>query len=349
MLIFAPCAEQINIGEKDERERAGKIKMSTKIKRYKRFICLLLCVFVLAALALPLSADSRSGAREVYIGGNLFGASMLTDGVPIVSIDGVETEGGTKAPAYDAGLKVSDIIKEINGASVARTAEVTSFITESEGKAISVKILRGGKIKTVTLTPVKGKDGIYRAGIWIRDSAAGIGTVTYIDPETLEFGGLGHGICDGETSALMPILRGSVSDVELIGIVKGKSGAPGEIKGSFKGGKTGALVKNTAVGVYGIYSSLPSDVGERIAVGELGDLSEGEALIRCSVTGKPEYYKVKLSRLNKKTGNGKNFVIEVTDERLLSVTGGIVQGMSGSPIVQNGKLVGAVTHVCVNL
>lgn len=324
--------------------------MSTKIKRYscKRLICLLLCIFVFAALALPLSADGRAKPREVYIGGTLFGASMLTDGVPIVSIDGVETEGGVKAPAYSAGLKVGDIIKEINGNAVTTSESITSFITESEGKALEFKVLRGGRSKTVTLTPIKGKDGIYRAGIWIRDGAAGIGTVTYIEPETLEFAGLGHGICDGETATLIPILRGSVSAVELIGIVKGKSGAPGEIRGAFKGGKAGALIKNTPVGVYGIYSSLPSDTGERVPVGDEGDLSEGEALVRCSVTGKPEYYKIKISKLNKKASNGKNFVVEITDERLIEITGGIVQGMSGSPIIQNGRLVGAVTHVMIN-
>ncbi len=322
--------------------------MQTKNKGLKILVCLWLCVLILTALAFPLSADNQSGVREVYIGGTLFGASMLTDGVPIVSVDGVETEGGIKAPAYNAGLKVKDIIKEINGVAVTTTKDVTSFITKCGGESLSVTVLRGDKKKSVTLTPVKGKDGIYHAGIWIRDSAAGIGTLTYVIPETLEFGGLGHGICDGETMSLMPVLRGSVSEVEPLGIVKGKCGAPGEIKGSFKGGKIGALTKNKATGVYGIYATLPENIGEKITVAEKKDVCEGEALIRSSVSGKPEYYKVKLSRLNMNAESGKNFTVEVTDEKLLSITGGIVQGMSGSPIIQNGKLVGAVTHVLIS-
>ncbi len=257
--------------------------MQTKNKGIKALICLWFCVLILVALALPLNADNQTGGREVYIGGTLFGASMLTDGVPIVSVDGVETEGGIKAPAYDAGLKVKDIIKEINGTPITTTSDVTSFITKCGGGALNVTVLRGEKKKSVTLTPVKGKDGIYRAGIWIRDSAAGIGTLTYVIPETLEFGGLGHGICDGETMSLMPILRGSISEVEMLGIVKGKCGAPGEIKGSFKGGKIGALTQNKATGVYGIYAALPENIGEKIAVAGKNDVCEGEALIRSSV------------------------------------------------------------------
>ena len=323
--------------------------MLLKNKKYKSLICLLFCVLILAALVLPLNAQTSSNPKEVYIGGTLFGASMFTDGVPIVSIDVVETEKGAKAPAHDAGLKVKDIIKEINGTPVTTSEQITSFITKCEGGELNVKVLRGNKNKTVILKPIKAKDGVYRAGIWIRDNAAGIGTATHTDPETLEFGGLGHGICDGQTMSLMPIRRGSVSEVELVGIVKGKSGIPGEIKGAFKGEKTGALVKNTNTGVYGIYTSLPEGiVKEKIQVATKNEIFEGEALVRTSVSGKPEYYKVKLSKLNLGAENGKNFVVEVIDERLIEITGGIVQGMSGSPIVQNGKLVGAITHVMIN-
>lgn len=322
--------------------------MQTKNKGLKATLCLLLCVLVLVGLSLPLNAEASSVQKEVYLGGTLFGASMLTDGVPIVSIDSVETESGVKAPAHDAGLKVRDIIKEINGVKVTTSAEVTSFITECEGKVLTVTFLRGGKTKSVSLTPLKGKDGVFRAGIWIRDSAAGIGTVTYIEPETLEFAGLGHGICDGDASSLLPLLRGSVSEVELKGIVKGRCGAPGEIRGAFKGGKIGALTKNKGTGVYGIYATLPEGIAEKIAVADKSEICEGEATVRCSVTGKPEYYKIRLSKVNRDSAGGKNFVVEIIDEGLLSVTGGIVQGMSGSPIIQNGKLVGAVTHVLIN-
>ena len=321
--------------------------MKFKNRIWKSFVCICLTVLSLVALVIPLNA-SGTPVREVYVGGTLFGATMLTDGVPIVSIDGVETDSGIKAPAYDAGLKVKDIIKEINGSAVTSTEDVTAKITESGGRSVTVTVLRGDKRKSLTLTPVRSKDGVYRAGFWIRDSAAGIGTVTYIIPETLEFGGLGHGICDGGNGSLMPLLRGSVSEVTLLSVVKGQSGAPGEIKGSFKGGKIGALTKNRTTGVYGIFASLPENTGERIKVARRDEVSEGEALVRSSVSGKPEYYRVKLTKLNMDADNGKNFSVEVIDEGLLKISGGIVQGMSGSPIIQNGKLVGAVTHVLIN-
>ncbi len=321
-----------------------------RCNKSKKILCLLLCIVtVLCAIGAPVYAvnNNEVSKDEVIVGGCFFGVKLYTDGIPVVGIDGFETENGVKAPAHDAGIKLGDVIKSINGVSVTTSEQVTAMISSSGGNELSVKVLRNGKERTLVLAPEKGRDGIYRAGMWIRDNAAGIGTVTYIMEKTLEFGGLGHGICDSETASILPMLRGSVSDIELTSVIKGRSGVPGEVKGAFRGGKTGALVKNTPTGVYGVFTELPNGLGEKMKIADDAELKEGEALIRASVSGKCEDYKVKISKINCKADNGKNFVIEVTDPRLTELTGGIVQGMSGSPVIQNGKLIGAVTHVTV--
>ena len=345
--------------------------MSNTIFRKKRIVCVLLCVLMLMVFALPISAAERmypemedfnaaepalkfkehknkTKEKEVIVGGCLFGVRLYTDGVPVVGVDSFESDTGKCSPAHDAGIKLKDIIIKINGVSVNSASHITALITGSGGKTMSFTVLRGGKEKELSITPVKAKDGMYRAGIWLRDNAAGIGTVTYIIPETKEFAGLGHGICDGETMSLMPLLRGSVSEVELNSVVKGQVGIPGELKGSFRGGKTGSLISNKNTGVYGVMITLPSGVGEKLPVAAEHDVKEGDAIVRCSVSGSIRDYTVKISKVNCHSENGKNFVVEVTDPALLEITGGIVQGMSGSPLIQNGKLIGAVTHVMVN-
>ncbi len=316
------------------------------MKSIKRFLCMLLCVLLMATVFIPVAA--ADDGKEVVVGGCLFGVKLYTDGVPVVGLEGFETSNGRVSPAKEAGIKIKDVIKEINGNSVADSKSVTEAVSSCNGKSVNIKLIRDGAEKNITVEPKQGKDGVYRMGVWLRDSAAGIGTVTYVDGQTLEFGGLGHGICDSQSLALMPMSRGVVSDVELSGIVKGQAGVPGEIKGSFRGGKTGALISNKQSGVYGVFTALPSGLGEKLKIADASEVAEGDATIRCAVSGQVCDYKVKISKLNIRSDNGKNFVIEVTDPELLNITGGIVQGMSGSPVIQNGKLVGAVTHVMIN-
>ena len=194
-------------------------------------------------------------------------------------------------------------------------------------------------------------DKKYKTGIWVRDSTAGIGTMTYYNPENGTFAGLGHGICDVDTTELMPLLRGTVVDVEITDIIKGRRGLPGELKGSFDTLKRGSLTENTDFGVFGVLDSQPeSAYGEPVEIAFAKDIHEGKASIYTELdtdTGIEEY-EVNISSINRKSDSGKNFVVEITDERLLERTGGIVQGMSGSPVIQDGKLIGAVTHVLVN-
>ena len=168
-------------------------------------------------------------------------------------------------------------------------------------------------------------------------------------PETNFFGGLGHGICDGETGAVIPMERGTVTDVTINGVVKGVAGAPGELRGSFKNNKTGSLLENTSCGVFGIFTALPENHGELLPIALKNEVKSGDAYIICTLdSGNPQKYTVKITDINHDASGSKCFSIKITDSRLLSKTGGIVQGMSGSPIIQNGKLVGAVTHVMVN-
>lgn len=337
---------KLSVGENEKKQR---IIMTNKNTFKQKLLCLMSAVLFVTLLILPVSAvQSKEAGREYIVGGELFGITLQTDGVLVVGLDKVETAAGAFCPAYDAGIKLGDVVTEINGEKISSAEKVTEIASKNGSGELSLKVKRKQSEKNLTVRPAKGTDGKYYLGITVRDSAAGIGTVTYIDPSTGEFGGLGHGICDGITGVLMPVSRGAVLDVKLSGIVRGQSGVPGEIKGIFGAGKKGALVLNSDTGVYGVFSGYPSQSQLKLKTATIDEVSTGEATIRCSVTGEVGEYTVKITRINKNISGGKNFSIEVTDAKLLAITGGIVQGMSGSPIIQNGKLIGAVTHVTVN-
>lgn len=286
---------------------------------------------------------------RLYPGGGTFGVRLQTKGVVVVGISEVATEQGKATPALDAGLLVGDVITEIGGKAVNTVDEVTKLIAECEGKSVEMTVLRKETTVTLTISPAKSADdGFYRAGLWVRDGTAGIGTVTYVNPEDMSFGGLGHGVCDGDTGEIMPLLDGTVFSVTISGIVKGENGSPGEIKGYFNAGKTGMLTANKNTGVYGIFAELPTCGGEPMEIALADEIQNGSATILCSLDGGGICeYAVEIEKLPG-SSDEKNMMIRVTDEKLLSLTGGIIQGMSGSPIIQNGKLIGAVTHVLIS-
>ncbi len=286
----------------------------------------------------------------LYPGGMPFGVKLYTDGVIVAGISGVDTDEGRKEPAAKSGLKVGDIIKSVNGKTVNTTDEVSSAIEQSGGNKVSLTVIRDGKELTIELLPIfSNSDNMYKAGIWIRDSTAGIGTVTFIVPETNAFAGLGHGICDIDTGKLMPLRKGTVVDVKINGVTKGLVGDPGELKGIFTPGKIGALIGNKMCGVYGLLSNkIDTSHSQPLKIGLKDELKLGSAEIYCTVNEKIDRYTAEIIKIGNPKAEQKNFVIKITDKRLLDTTGGIVQGMSGSPIIQNGKLVGAVTHVLVN-
>lgn len=285
--------------------------------------------------------------KEVVLGGELFGIRLKTEGLLVSDIGKVESDAGAVSPALSAGFEKGDVILSVEGVRVETADGFSQILNRTGGKTLTCKVRRGENEIALSLTPVLCKDGLYKAGLWIRDGAAGIGTVTYTDPETGVFGGLGHGVCDSASGALYPLGTGTVSSVTLEGIKKGSGGAPGELRGSLSSRVGGSIFANTACGVYGAMDVSSPSPAKTVPVGLKGEVKPGKARLVSQVSGKKEEYEIEIEEILSFAGQTKNFVIRVTDERLLALTGGIVQGMSGSPIMQNGKLVGAVTHVLV--
>jgi len=283
-------------------------------------------------------------------GGMPFGVRFFTKGVLVVGVTEVVSQNGSHFPAKDAGICAKDVITKINGKEVNTVNDVSSMIENSGGKELSLTIVRDGNTMQLQLNPVPSKpEGIYRAGLWIRDSTAGIGTVTMFDSSSGRFWGLGHGICDPETAKLLPLMRANISAVTISGITKGQKGCPGELKGYFGNGASGDLDRNTEAGVSGILSQMAVQPPEApLHLARKKEVQVGDAYIYCTLDdnsiGK---YTVKIEKIRSMDDDCKNFVLKITDPVLLDKTGGIVQGMSGSPIIQNGKIIGAVTHVLV--
>jgi len=301
---------------------------------------------IICQIPLPIYAETP---QSVLPGGMAFGVKFACNGLIIVGFAEVDSEEGNTAPAYEAGLRINDKITLVDGKPVGTAEEFASQI-ENNGKPIEICYERNGQEHVTTLVPLYSqKEAKYKTGMWIRDTTAGIGTVTFIIPETGEFIGLGHGICDQTTNQLLPLDRGTVLDVSISGISKGARGRPGELKGYFLEKKTGVLLENTHSGVYGIFHEIPYDKvpEEKLPIGTAAELHDGKAYIYCTLSD-DEIGKYTIEIQGKDTADSGNFEICVTDPTLIEKTGGIVQGMSGSPIIQDGKLVGAVTHVLIN-
>lgn len=283
--------------------------------------------------------------------GTPFGIKMFTNGVVIVGVADIQSDGRTVNPAAVSGLKVGDIITAIDGRAVTQNEQVAETIESSKGNPLKLSVTRDDKKMTVTLAPVRSDvDNTYKGGLWVRDSTAGIGTVTFYDPKTGAFGGLGHGICDVDTNKLMPLGSGEVVPVTISGIIKGQRGHAGELRGYFNSDfPIGNLQANSSVGVYGTLNSSPVS-GKAIKVAMKQEVQTGPAQIYTTVDGgAPRTFDIEIESINyHDNAQSKNLVVCVTDPELLKISGGIVQGMSGSPIIQNGMLVGAVTHVFVN-
>lgn len=294
-----------------------------------------------------------SATRTVTVSGAPFGVKMFADGALVVAFSDQLTALGTENPAKEAGLRLGDVIVSAAGQAIHGNEELSMAITSAEGDPIEVVFSRDGVQHTCTLTPVRDRDsGVWRAGVWVRDSSAGIGTLTFVDTEYGTFAGLGHAVSDSDTGADFPLLSGEIVPVTIIGVQKGAAGAPGELQGEFSGAAAlGTVSANDATGVYGTLQNPAAAVtGQVMPVAEIQQVAPGPAQILTTIDGTaPQWYNVTIERVNMTAGDpNRNLLIRVTDDRLLSVTGGIVQGMSGSPVVQNGTLVGAVTHVLVN-
>ncbi len=291
--------------------------------------------------------------RKIHLSGKAFGIKLYTEGVVVIGLENISTSGGQYCPGSGAGLSVGDSIIEINGKKLSTAAQLSDLVLDSNGDIMCLTIAKtDGTITQGKLTPVFSEsEGRYKAGVWVRDSIAGIGTMTYIDPETNTFGGLGHGICDTDTGKLLPFGEGQIVSVVVTGVTKGAGGLPGELHGYFGSETLGTLSENCASGVFGTISSEDYISGDMYEISMKQDIKEGCAQILTTLPGKsePQLCDVVVERINYNSKNpGKNMVVRITDNELINATGGIVQGMSGSPIIQDGKVIGAVTHVFVN-
>lgn len=289
--------------------------------------------------------------EEVYLGGYPLGITIDGDGVTVIGLNEfIAADGQISCPALLAGIEINDVIVELDGRKIYGSAKLTEIAGKSDGRALTLKYLRNGQLQETTIVPQKDfAAGQYRLGLWTRDSSSGIGTLTYVR-KNLMFGSLGHPICDAKGNVIV-CNNGSVFDCSIDGIEKGKKGSAGELKGSFCFDKhVGNVYVNNKYGAYGSFNVLPKFCSQTIAVADVSEVKPGKAEIYCTLDdNERRSYEIEIVKATNQTSrDDKGLVIHVTDKVLLEKTGGIVQGMSGSPIVQNGKLVGAVTHVFVN-
>lgn len=278
--------------------------------------------------------------------GQPFGIRMLMGGVMVIGFGEVVSGTGHCCPAAEAGLEVGDVIVGAGQGAIGSTADLRAMA--ATGEPLHLTVMHAGTLREVTLTPAYSlAAGCCQTGLWVRDSAAGIGTLTYFEPETGRFGGLGHPICDPDTGELIPLAQGEADAVTISGVLRGQAGDPGQLQGYFSAdAPLGTLECNSEAGIFGTLCEVPD--AQPLPMALCQEVETGAAELLATLDGStPERFSVEISSLNY-TDSTQNMVIRVTDERLLERAGGIVQGMSGSPIVQNGRLVGAVTHVFVN-
>lgn len=286
---------------------------------------------------------------EVTVCGTPFGVKMFSEGALIVGFSDIEkASGGTVNPAKQAGLHLGDRVIRINGTETESNDAVKDVLEAAQGKSVEVVYIRNGEQQHTTLTPVRDEGtGQWRAGMWVRDSSAGVGTLTFAEDGRGIFAGLGHPISDSDTGESIALRSGEIVSCEITGCSKGTAGSPGELKGHFLSNRAiGSIWIN---GEYGVYGTLRTQLtGQKMKIAFAHEVTTGNAEILSTISGEaPRTYKVRIERISDADAK-RNMVIRVTDPALLAQTGGIVQGMSGSPILQDGRLVGAVTHVLVN-
>lgn len=302
-----------------------------------------------AAPATSVSKAAVSTAQTLIPVGHTIGIKLFSRGVLVVKL----SEGNT--PASTSGLETGDVILRCGNTTVTSSEQFRDLLQESNGAQTKVQVRRGSKRLTLSVSAKKDEAGAYSIGAWIRDSMAGIGTMTFYDPETGVFGALGHGITDTDTALLMPFSSGSILPSAVKAVKKGEVGMAGELRGDFDlTGDFGELYANTDSGIFGTVdaaekSGFTESLGGAIPVAENSEVKTGKATILANVSGNAvREYEVEITKIFDDATDSRNLLITVTDPELLSITGGIVQGMSGSPILQGGKLVGAVTHVLLN-
>ncbi len=290
--------------------------------------------------------------QELIPVGAPIGIYVKTDGILVVGTGDFQ---GSDGVSYSPGkyiLKSGDYIRKVNGEAVTEKDEFIALVEASGGREMQLTVERGEELMEVKVTPVKDAGGDYKLGVWVRDNAQGVGTMTYIDSMG-NFGALGHGITDVDTSTLMHMEGGTLYQTDIVEIQKGSAGNPGEMTGMIIYSNDrilGDITENSVRGIFGVCNQKALEMGvrEALPIGLKQEIQEGPAQILCSVNGMTQYYDVEITAVRLDHDNvNRGIELTVTDPELLEATGGIVQGMSGSPIIQNGKFIGAVTHVLV--
>lgn len=288
--------------------------------------------------------------------GKVIGLKMYTNGVLVVGMSEVEDKNNYKIKPYESSdIKPGDTILEINKKIIEDIDNLRQAVNESNGNEIEITILRNGNILNTNIIPVQTKESKYQLGLWVKDAATGVGTITFYEPESNSFGILGHGITDSDTNNLINIDSGELVTAKVISLKRGEENLPGEIKGTIINSQTiGEITKNTQFGVFGKLNNLTAlniDVSKSMEVASREEIKEGEAKILCSINSSnvSKEYKIKIEKIYRENDyNNKSMLIKITDEELLKETGGIIRGLSGAPIIQNGKFIGAITNVLVS-
>lgn len=290
---------------------------------------------------------------EVIPNGEIVGIKLYTSGVLVVGTSSIEgIDGQIYKPFEGTGILEGDSIIEVNGNIINNTQELVNSINKSNGQEIEVKFVRNSEEKTCKITPVKNKQEEYKIGLWVRDSAGGVGTVTFYNEESKSFAALGHAITDIDTGEIINTSSGEIDDVNIVSIVKGEKEEPGKVQGTIINGSTiGNIYKNCGFGIYGTVENLNNldiNYNRRVKVASRQEIELGKATFLSGIDGQVKEYELEIEKIySNNNEDNKSMLIKITDEELLEKTGGIIQGMSGSPIIQNGKFIGAITHVFV--
>ncbi|MDR0905051.1 MAG: SpoIVB peptidase [Oscillospiraceae bacterium] len=324
--------------------RTGKLKKHfTRRAAVSAFAALLIA----ASGATSLAAE----AKMLVPVGRAVGIRLESDGVMIVGIPDVCADGETPSPSKRAGFRAGDVITRVGKTEITSGKDLKAAVQASGGAGVAIQIRRGGENTQIEVTPHRVKSGDYSLGLYVRDGISGIGTVTYFDPETNTYGALGHAVNDGETGAKFPVRDGIISRVSVTDVAKGKSGTPGQLHGAFDfDAKLGTINRNTDCGIFGSAEGGALATDKLLEVADESEIHTGAAYILSNISGSEvRRYEAEISRVFRGgEADGRSMLVTVNDEELTAETGGIVQGMSGSPIIQDGKLVGAVTHVLIN-
>lgn len=333
--------------------------MKTLKKISLLFVLIFLYVFVLSRNYIPETIavegqEIKISDIQVIPVGEIVGIKLYTSGVLVVGTSAIEgIDGIMHKPFENAEIKEGDSIIAINENIVNNTSELINAINMCNGEKIKVTYISENKEKKCEIKPIKDKQEEYKIGLWVRDSAAGVGTITFYNETTQSFAALGHAITDIDTGDIIQTSSGEIDDVNIISVVKGVTEEPGKIQGSIKDNSViGNIYKNTEFGIYGIVKNpynLKIEYSNKMNVATRQDITLGKAQILSNVTGEVESYDIEIKKIYYNNNyDNKSMLIKVTDQELLNETGGIIQGMSGSPIIQNGKFCGAITHVFIN-